>query len=137
MDCEPVFTNNFRVLIDGVEVGVSRVSSLTSETEPSASGGRDESRYRTVVLRRALTGSKELYGWREQAHAGRPAERNVEIQHYDSTGEVLVGSWELERAWPCRWSGPPLNATDGESIACEELELAYARLIWRGERNRR
>ena len=136
MDERPLFANNFRVLIDGVEVGISEVSPMTSESEPSATGERGEPRYRSVVLRRAVTGSRELYRWREEAHAGKPAERRVQIRHYDSTGEVLVNAWELERAWPRRWSGPALDATDGERIACEELELAYARLVWSEEPGR-
>jgi hypothetical protein len=121
MDGQPLLGNNFRVLIDGVEVGISEISSLTSEAE----GG-----YRTVVLRRALTGSRELFSWREQAQAGEPAERRVLIEHQDSTGTPVIGAFELEGAWPCRWSGPALNASDGESIAYEELELAYSRLHW-------
>lgn len=131
MDGQPLLGNNFRVLIDGTEVGISEVSPLTSETEPSAP--RADSRYRTVVLRRAVTGSRELFGWREQAHAGKPAERSVVIQHFDQTGRPAVGAWELEGAWPCRWSGPALNAADSESVACEELELAYERLVWHDE----
>ena len=51
MNGQPLFGNNFRVLIDGIEVGISEISPLTSETEPS--GPRSDPRYRTVVLRRA------------------------------------------------------------------------------------
>ena len=136
VDGQPLLTNRFRVLIDGVEVGISAISSLTSETEPSAQGKQgepSEGRYHSVVLKRALTGSKELYRWREQAHLGRPAERSVQIRQYDSAGESLVSAWELEGAWPRRWSGPALDASDSETIACEELELAYTRLVWHDE----
>jgi len=133
MEGQPLFANNFRVLFEGVEVGISEISPLTSETGSSASDERGEPCYRSVVLRRALTGSRELYRWREQVHAGRAAERSVHIRHYDSTGELLVNAWELEGAWPCRWSGPALDATAEETIAYEELELAYARLVWHDE----
>lgn len=136
MDGRPQFANNFRVLVDGTEIGVAQVSALCSETAPGADGERRVARYRTVVLRRALTGSSELYRWREQAHAGTEASRQVAIEHYDSSGERLLARWELEDAWPCRWSGPALDAADGETVACEELELAFARLKWRTRKER-
>lgn len=133
MDRQPLFANRFSVLIDEVEVGISEVSPLSSDTEEpeeSAPGGRGGPRYRSVVLRRAVTGSSELFRWRELAHAGKPAERTVRIRHYDPSGEHPINDWELEGAWPRRWSGPALDAADDKTIACEELELAYARLVW-------
>ncbi len=136
MDDWPVLSNNFRVLVDGTEIAVAQVSALCSETDPEAGGERRASRYRTVVLRRALTGSSELYRWREQAHAGADAARQVAIEHLDAGGERLLARWELQDAWPCRWSGPALDAADCETVACEELELAFARLTWQPREER-
>jgi hypothetical protein len=123
MEGQPLFGNNFRVLIDGVEVGISEVSPLTSEGEPGEGG------HRTVVLRRALTGSPELFRWREEAHTGKPATRRVSIHLYDQTGERPVIAWEFQGAWPSRYTVPSLDAK-GNDVAMEELELAYERLIW-------
>ncbi|MFN2568545.1 MAG: phage tail protein, partial [Candidatus Dormibacteria bacterium] len=109
---------NFRVLIDGAEVGVCEISRLTSD----AAGAEDEPP--RVTLKRALTESKELYRWRED---GDP--RPVAIQQYDQAGERVVNSWLLEEAWPSRWSGPRFDALCS-GIAFEELELSYARLVW-------
>ncbi len=123
---------NFRVLIDGIEVGVCEISRLTSGADPPAEGGAGACPEARITLRRALTDSKELYRWREQILAGRLDHRKVVIEQHDRAGERLVNSWVLEEARPCRWSGPDFDAL-GNDVAFEELELAYGRLVWLDE----
>jgi phage tail-like protein len=106
-------TNRFRVLIGKRELGFSVVG-------PLASGGELD----TVVLRRALTRSSELYDWRRSEDR-----RDVTIQQLDWAGERIVNSWTLVGARPVRWSGPAFNALE-TGIAYEELELAFDDLIW-------
>ena len=103
---------HFAVMIGDVEVGFSYVSSLTSETDPADPIG---SRYGTVVLRRALTGHRDV--------------RPVTIRQYDPSGKRVMNAWLLVDAWPCRWSGPAFDAAEG-GVAMEEIELACERLVW-------
>ena len=118
----PFSAGNFSVHIDGVgEVGFCEVSRLTSNGEPAR-----------VVMRRALTASKELYRWYERGQGGKRDTRDVVVNQHERAGGSVVNSWVLEGAWPCRWSGPHLNALDG-AIAYEEVELAYDRLHWLDE----
>ena len=117
---------HFAVMIGDVEVGFSFVSSLTSETDPADPIG---SRYRTVVLRRALTGSQDLYLWRQRVAEGHRDVRPVTIRQYDPSGDRLMNAWLLVDAWPCRWSGPAFDAAEG-GVAMEEIELACERLVW-------
>ena len=86
-------------------------------------------RYETVVLRRALTQSTDLYDWRRRVVAGRSERRAVTIQQLDSAGGAVVNAWRLEGAWPCRWSGPSFDASV-TAVAMEELELVYDDLVW-------
>jgi hypothetical protein len=117
---------HFTVTIGEVEVGFSSISSLTSETDPTDPIG---SRYRTVVLRRALTDSKDLYLWRQRVAEGHRDVRSVTIRQYDASGGRPVNAWLLVNAWPCRWSGPAFDAVEG-GVAMEEIELACERLVW-------
>ena len=89
-------------------------------------------RFETVVLRRALTRSTELYDWRRKIMSGKDDRRPVTIHQLDAAGGEIVNSWRLEGAWPCRWSGPSFNA-GGNDVAIEELELAYDDLVWLAE----
>ena len=64
--------------------------------------------------------------------SGKDDRRPVTIHQLDTAGGRIVNSWRLERAWPCRWSGPSFDAT-GNDLAIEELELAYDDLVWLAE----
>jgi phage tail-like protein len=125
-------TNSFRVLIGQRELGFAEVSRLTSATDIDPA--RDDRRHRfdTIVLRRALTGSRELYEWRRRIIDGEDDRREVTIHQLEAPGGRIANSWRLVRAWPCRWSGPAFNALEG-SVAHEELELAFDDLVWLDE----
>jgi phage tail-like protein len=122
-------TSHFRVLIGGRELGFSQVSRLSSETDALLPGEERSHRFETVVLRRALSRSTELYDWRRAIVSGKDDRRPVTIQQLAAVGGEVVNSWRLERAWPCRWSGPSFDA-GGFDVAIEELELAYDDLVW-------
>lgn len=88
-------------------------------------------RFATVVLRRALTTSTELYDWRRLIVNGKDDRRDVTIRQLSAPGGTIVNSWRLMRAWPSRWSGPAFDAMKND-VACEELELTFDDLIWLG-----
>jgi phage tail-like protein len=126
---EPLLgTSHFRVLIGRLEVGFSEVGSVTSQTDLTLpADGRHA--FASIVLRRALTGSTELYDWRRAIVAGKDDRRSVTIQLLDGPGGEVAGSWQLVAAWPTRWSGPALNALES-GIAYEELELTFDDVVW-------
>ena len=122
-------TSHFRVLIGRREFGFCEVGRLSSETDLTLPTQERSHRFETVVLRRALTRSTELYDWRRKIISGKDDRRPVTIHQLDAAGGGIVNSWRLESAWPCRWSGPTFNAA-GTDVAIEELELAYDDLVW-------
>ena len=121
--------NCFEVLIGDREFGFAEVSRLTSETVPSDVPDRPAHRFSTIVLRRALTTSTELYDWRRLIVSGEDDRRDVTIRQLSAPGGKIVNAWRLMRAWPCRWSGQALDAMKND-VACEELELAFDDLVW-------
>ncbi len=127
---EPLLrTSCFRVLIGERELGFVEITVLTSVTDPSVPPGERHHRFETVVLRRALTRSTELYDWRRRIVDGKDDRRVVTIQQLEAPGGEIANSWRLMDAWPCRWTGPAFNALDN-SVAHEELELAFDDLVW-------
>ena len=121
--------NCFSVLIGDREVGFAEVGRLTSETELAGLPGRPVHRFATIVLRRALTTSTELYDWRRLVVSGKDDRRDVTIRQLSAPGGKIVNAWKLMRAWPCRWSGPAFDAMKND-VACEELELTFDDLVW-------
>lgn len=111
------------------EVGFAEVSRLTSETDLTGLPHRPVHRFPTVVLRRALTRSTELYDWRRLIVSGKDDRRDVTIRQLSAPGGTVVNAWTLMRAWPCRWSGPAFDANRND-VAWEELELTFDDLVW-------
>jgi phage tail-like protein len=127
---EPLLgTSHFRVLIGERELGFAEVSRLTSETDLAAPRSERSHRFETVVLRRALSRSTELYDWRRRIVEGNDDRRAVTIHQLDTSGGRIANSWRLMGAWPCRWSGPAFSASHS-GVAFEELELAFDDLVW-------
>jgi hypothetical protein len=125
-------TSHFRVLIGRRELGFCDVGRLTSETDLTVPAEERRHSFETVVLRRALTRSSELYDWRKKIVGGTDDRRTVTIQQLEAPAGAVVNTWTLERAWPCRWSGPSFNAVES-GVAYEELELAFDDLVWQEE----
>ena len=127
---EPLLrTSSFEVLIGDREIGFAEVSPLSSETDLDAPPDRRAHRFATVVLRRALTQSSELYDWRKGIVEGKDDRRDVTIRQLSAPGGEIVNSWRLVGARPLRWSGPTFNAL-ADDIAYEELELTFEDLSW-------
>jgi phage tail-like protein len=127
---EPLLrTSSFQVVIGDREIGFAEVGRLTSVTDLEGLSDRPSHRFETVVLRRALTGSTELYDWRRLIVDGKDDRRDITISQLSAPAGEVVNAWRLVRAWPCRWSGPVFDAMSND-VAIEELELAFDDLVW-------
>ncbi len=77
-------------------------------------------RYTNVTLKRGLLTDTRLWEW---INTDPPDKRTVTITLLDEQRVPQV-RFVLRQAWPCKWSGPDLNAKTSE-VAIEELELAH------------
>ena len=125
-------SNAFRVRIGDQEIAFASVSPISSGTDPASSEGRPIDLYAPIVLRRALTGSSELFDWRRAMVDGGVDRRDVTISQLSGPGGTVVVAWRLVRAWPARWSGPSFQA-DATGVAHEEIELRFDDVIWLDE----
>jgi len=138
-------THNFRVEIDGVEVGLCAISAPQLVAGPFSerdfdpqsgvqgfygldAGARDA--WPTITLRRGVTQSKLFYEWKQSQYGGKPLVRNLTIRQLDWPGRRVVNTWTIEGCWAKRWSGPVFDALQG-AVAEEELELYYQKVVWR------
>jgi phage tail-like protein len=134
---EPLLrVDSFEVRIGDRELGFAEVGRLSSETDPDAlQPGREANRFATVVLRRAITTSSELFDWRRAIVAGKDDRRDVTIRQLSAPGGKPVNTWRLVAARPVRWSGPAFDALHAD-IAFEEIELAFDDVVWLAPRTR-
>lgn len=124
---------NYKVLIDGEEeAGFSEVSApdITSDPVEYREGnmagktpGKQPGilKYSNVTLKRGTTESRVFVDWMKEIQNGKAPRRTVVITLMDDEMKE-VASWQLEKAWPTRYSAPDFNATSNE-VAIESLEL--------------
>jgi phage tail-like protein len=80
--------------------------------------------FATVILKRGMTTTRDLWNWFQLVTGGRYAHRLlVEIVMQDTAG-VPVLTWNLARALPIKFKAADLNAR-GTEIGIEELHLAH------------
>lgn len=78
----------------------------------------------TVVLKRGLTRTADLWAWFSLVGQGASAQRlNVSITMFDQDGRGIF-SWTLKGAMPVKFRAPDLNARNHD-VAIEELHLVH------------
>lgn len=81
-------------------------------------------KYSNVTLTRGVFNTNALLRWfqfgKEKAQVGY---KNISIILFNQEGTTLK-RWELERAYPIKWTGPNLKSSDSNA-AIETLELAH------------
>ncbi len=132
---DPYAVFNFRVEIDGIDVGsFTEVSGLDSETDVIEYRTGDMrmnssvklpglTKYPNIVLKRGMTKDLSLWQWRKAVVNGQTDRRNgVIILMDESRADVL--RWQFRNGWPAKWEGPDLDASSSE-VAIETLEIAH------------
>ena len=124
---------NYKVLIDNKEeAGFSEVSSPTITSDPveyregnmdGKTAGKQPGilKYDNVTLKRGTTDSQVFYNWIKEIQSGKVTRKTVVISLLDDEMKE-VASWQLEKAWPTKYTGTDFNATSNEA-AIESLEL--------------
>jgi phage tail-like protein len=80
--------------------------------------------FATVVLKRGMTSTRDLWNWFQLVGGGAYAVRmSAEITMQDSSGKNVL-TWGLKRAMPVKFKAADLNAR-GTEIGIEELHLAH------------
>ncbi len=138
---DPLVSFNFFVTIGPIQAAFRECHGLGSENEvveykASDQFGKDvyqkqpgKLKWENISLKRGITNDLALWEWRKKVEEGKieAARQNGTIVMYDQTG-AAVASWNFENAWPCKLSGPSLNAQTNE-VAIEEVVIAHEKLV--------
>ena len=131
---DPYLTFSFLVEIDGITVaGFSEVTGieLEVETEEYREGGVNDyahqlaknASYPRLVLKRGMVDATVLCDWQTEVAQGIVQRRNVHIVLLDEVHNEKW-RWRCLQAYPVRWSGPELRASDANA-AIESLVLVH------------
>jgi phage tail-like protein len=132
---DPYSGLRFRVEVDGLQVGgFAEVSGLQTQVDVMSyrEGGENQFEHKlagpvsypgNLVLRRGLTDGTVFWAWLGQVALGVVIRRNLTITLLDTAGDPAV-LWDCRQAFPVRWTGPELNASNTVA-AFETVELAH------------
>ena len=133
---DPYLNGNFRVEIDGIpSASFTEVSGLEASIEaieyrtgnqPTVQKIPRLHKFTNVTLKRGMVQDTSLWNWIKTAIDGKVQRANVSIILLDEMGND-VWRWNLTKAWPCKWTGPTLQAQSND-VAIETLEITYETL---------
>src|ERR1700704_6873411 len=133
---DPLRKFRFRLEIDGIQqAAFSEVTIGDLASDPIEYREGDEiltarklsglTKYANVTLKWGITDSVELAEWHQQIVGGATPltdiRKTVVIRMQDEAGNDKA-AFEITRAWACKYTPSPLNAT-GNEVAIDTLEL--------------
>ena len=138
VDLEPVPSFIFAIEIEGITAGwFTECGGLTVERTvyPYEEGGLnayvhqlpDRIKHTRISLKRGIA-DEVLWKWfagerDEGLYEGKVEYRNMTITLYNVDRSVAK-RWNVERAYPVKWSGPDLKA-ESTQVAIESLEIVH------------
>jgi phage tail-like protein len=131
---DPYLGYRFKVEIDGLLVaGFTTVRGLEVRMEPESyqEGGVNDYAHQLptrtdsprLVLERGVTDSEAFLTWIRGVAPGTVGRQDGRVVVLDETGQEVRG-YQFLRAYPVRWSGPELSASQG-AVAVESVELVH------------
>jgi phage tail-like protein len=137
---DPYGGYNFEVLINGisddgtaVKGSFAEASGLEVEIQPIEyrNGAEDITvrkipglkKFPNIVLKRGILGDVALWNWIQEAMDGKVRRTEGSVVLLDENKQEVM-RWNFARGWPCKWTGPGLNAKNNE-IGMETLEICH------------
>jgi phage tail-like protein len=131
---DPLFAFRFEVKLGGESVGgFSECSGIQLETEVHdyPEGGLNthtrkfptRTKQSNLTLKRGIV-RRELWDWYYKLVLGEVEFRTVTVAIHEPSGKGPVVEWEFRDAFPFKWQGPDLNATQN-NVAVETFEICY------------
>lgn len=146
---DPYGGYNFLVTINGVsddgnavKGSFTEASGLETEVSPIEyrNGSEDITvrkipglkKFTNITLKRGATGDIDFWNWIRTAMKGEVQRADGSIILLDENRDEVM-RWNFTRGWPCKYTGPGLNAANNE-IAMETLEICHEGLSIDGQR---
>jgi phage tail-like protein len=138
---DPYPAYNFELTVNGINDGTTvkgsfmEVSGLGVEIPPIEyrNGSEDITvrkiqglkKFTNITLKWGITGDLGLWNWIVDGMNGLVSTNRASgyVRLLDENRNEVM-RWTFTRGWPCKWTGPSLNAKNNE-IAIDTLEIAH------------
>lgn len=130
---DPIRNFRYKVSVGGTEAGFNEVSGFDISIDSIEYREGDDpttpfklpglTKYSNITFKHGITDDMELYNWIKDCVEGKIERKVVTISALGEDASVIA-VWELEEAWPVKYTGPDFNAM-GSDVAIESMELAH------------
>jgi phage tail-like protein len=109
--------------VSGLEVEITPIEYRTGSGDITVRKIPGLKKFTNITLKRGIIGDLTFWNWIKSAMDGTVLRADGSITLLDENRRAVM-VWNFRRAWPCKWSGPTLNAK-GNEIAIETLEICH------------
>ncbi len=85
-------------------------------------------KYSNITFKRGVVDGIDFFEWIDAINKGTIERKTVTVYLNGDTADSVVTSWQILNAWPCKYTGPDLNAM-GSEVAVESIEFAHEGLV--------
>ena len=117
--------------VSGLEATVDAIDYRNGSEDVRFRKLRGLKKFANIVLKRGITGDIDFWNWIVKGMNGAVQRTDGEIRLLDEANNTVM-TWQFTRGWPCKFTGPSLNAKNNE-IAIDTLEIACEALSVDGQ----
>jgi phage tail-like protein len=109
--------------ISGIEAEIGMIEYRTGSEANTVRKMPGLVKYANLVCKQGITGDLNFWNWIRAGISGQLIRADGSIVLRDEN-HAEVMRWNFRRAWPCKFTGPGLNAANNE-IAMDTLEICH------------
>jgi len=117
--------------VSGLEVTVDPIEYRNGSEDITPRKLPGLKKFTNITLKKGVSGHIEFWNWISGAMRGRVLKVDGSIQLLDEA-KTEVMRWQFVKGWPCKYTGPGLNAANNE-VAMETVEICHEGLTIQGE----
>ena len=107
----------------GLEVEISPIEYRNGSEDITVRKIPGLKKFTNITLKKGITGDLEFWNWILDAMNGQVNRTSGSIMLLDENRQEVM-RWNFTRGWPCKHTGPGLNAANNE-IAMDTLEICH------------
>jgi phage tail-like protein len=109
--------------VSGLDVAISPIEYRNGSEDITVRKIPGLKKFSNITFKRGVMGDLAFWTWIKSVLDGQVQRADGAITLLDESRQPVM-RWTFRRAWPCRWTGPTLNAKNNE-IAIETLEICH------------
>ena len=109
--------------VSGLEVTITPIEYRNGSEDITVRKLPGLKKFTNITLKRGAIGDLTLWRWIKTVMDGEAQRADGTITLLDESRQAVM-VWKFRRAWPCKWTGPSLNAKSNE-VAIESIEICH------------